>query len=60
MRYTFGPYPMMANWLLVNKRNDGTYSVKNFLTNETFQMDYDSYHFLRNLNGRRDPMKVAG
>lgn len=59
MRYTFGPYPMMANWLLVNKRNDETYSVKNFLTNETFQMDYDSYHFLRNLNGRRDPMKVA-
>jgi len=60
MKYNFrGPYPTMANWLIVKKREDGMYSVRNALTEEVYCMDSDTYHFLRNLNGRRDPLIVA-
>ncbi len=60
MKYNFrGPYPIMANWLIAKKREDGMYSVRNALVNEVHYMDSDTYHFLRNLNGRRDPLIVA-
>ena len=60
MKYNIdGKYPMMANWLLVNKLDDGMYSVKNILTDEMYELDIQTYHFLRNLNGNRNPYKVA-
>lgn len=60
MKYNIdGKYPMMANWLLVNKLGDGMYSVKNLLTDEIYELDSQTYHFLRNLNGNRNPYKVA-
>ena len=60
MKYNIdGKYPMMANWLLVNKLGDGMYSVKNLLTDEIYELDSQTYHFLRNLNGDRNPYKVA-
>lgn len=60
MKYNVdGKYPMMANWLLVNKMDDDTYYVNNVLTDEMFELDCDTYRFLRNLNGNRNPYKVA-
>lgn len=60
MKYNIdGKYPMMANWLLVNKKVDGMYWVNNVLTDEMFELDCDTYRFLRNLNGNRNPYKVA-
>lgn len=60
MKYNIdGKYPMMANWLLVKKLGDGVYSVKNILTDEIYELDNQTYHFLRNLNGNRNPYKVA-
>lgn len=54
-----GDYPMMANWLIENKKEYGVYEIKNVLTDETLRLDRDAYRFLRNLNGDRNPFKLA-
>lgn len=60
MKYNIdGKYPMMANWLLVDKMDDGTYYVNNVLNGEMFEVGCDTYRFLYNLNGNRNPHKVA-
>lgn len=60
MKYNVdGKYPMMANWLLVSKLGNGMYSVKNILTDEMYEMDNQTYRFLHNLNGNRNPYKLA-
>ena len=60
MKYNIdGKYPMMANWLLANKMEDGMYCVKNVLSDEIYELDSDTYQFLCNLNGNRNPHKVA-
>ena len=59
MKYNIdGKYPMMANWLSV-KVEDGVYCVTNILTDEIYELDKQTYRFLRNLNGNRNPYKVA-
>ena len=34
-----GKYPMMANWLIMNKRENGVYEIKNVLTDEIVRLD---------------------
>lgn len=60
MRYNIdGEFPMMSNWLIVNNSGKGVYYVKNILTDEVYELNSNTYHFLRNLNGNRNPRKVA-
>lgn len=60
MKYNIaGKYPMMANWLIVERTINGMYYVSNVLTDEIYEFDSDTYHFLCNLNGKRNPHKVA-
>lgn len=60
MRYNVdGKYPVMANWLIVSRLNAGMYRIKNILTDEVYELDSRTYHYLRNLNGNRNPDRMA-
>lgn len=56
MRYKVdGKYPMMANWLMVKRPQNGIYQIKNALTDEWYAMNETVYGFLRELDGNTDP-----
>lgn len=60
MKYNIdGRFPMMANWLLVKLSKDGMYHIKNVLTEENYELDYDTFHFLQSLDGNRNPYKIG-
>lgn len=60
MRYNIsGKYPMMANWLMVKRPQNGVYQIKNILTEEWLALSEDTFCFLKNLDGNTNP-KLLG
>ena len=50
-----GKYPRAANWLVWKKNPDGSYQVKNCLTEETYVFGKLAFQLLRKLDGKQNP-----
>ncbi len=50
---------MLANWVRFRRLNDGRYIIRNLLTDDEFETDEFTVHFLRQLDGARDPDSVS-
>ncbi|MBR5800444.1 MAG: hypothetical protein IKY23_10340 [Lachnospiraceae bacterium] len=60
MRYNIdGKFPMMANWLMVKRPQNGVYEIKNTLTEEWLALSEDVFGFLKDLDGDTNP-KLLG
>lgn len=52
-------YPMMANYLLFHKIEDGEYIVEDVYSDEKFIASGDILAFAKQLDGKTDPMEIA-
>ncbi len=52
-------YPMISNYLLFSEKNDDTCLVYNSLSEEYFEIPYETYIFAKQLDGKTDPMDIA-
>lgn len=52
-------YPMLANYLLFQKTEDGEYIVEDILNDEKLIISGDMLAFAKQLDGKTDPMKIA-
>lgn len=60
MRYKVdGKYPIMANWLMVKRPQNGIYQIKNILTDEWYAMNETVYGFLKELDGNTNPERLG-
>jgi len=50
---------MMANWLLVQRTEKDTFWVRNFVTEQDFELQSNVYGFLTSLDGDTDPLVAA-
>lgn len=50
-----GKYPKTVNWIVWKKNPDGSYHVKNCLTEETYVLGKLAFQFLRKLDGKQNP-----
>lgn len=54
-----GKYPAMANYLIISRNKKDIYRVENVLTDELFEFDAVTYHFLKCLDGNTNPKKLG-
>lgn len=51
-------YPYLNSWLLYKKEDEYTWCVKDYLNDNIYFFDIEEVHFMRQLNGKRDPYKI--
>lgn len=51
-------YPMLANYLMFYKNKDGTYRVRDALSDEEYIVEKHVYRFMRALDGKTDPHSI--
>lgn len=51
-------YPYLNSWLLYKKEDEYTWCVKDYLNDNVYFFDIEEVHFMRQLNGKRNPYKI--
>lgn len=51
-------YPYLNSWLLYKKEDEYTWCVKDYLNDHVYFFDIEEVHFMRQLNGKRNPYKI--
>lgn len=57
--YVNGPYPCLANWILLREENGQTIARDGLFDDEDV-LDEKQKHYLLQLNGKHDPLRIEG